>query len=159
MRSQILEKEETEIIETLLVREKVRLCPFYWRVLAFLTDCLLVGFLLSDSLSACDFLKAFNWLSNPIYYALFVITCFMILYGVYEIFFMWLCKVSLGKLVFRIKIINIYLADCPSRAILLKRLALKIMVFLCPILWFSNLNRSYYRAWYEEKTQTLLVLF
>ncbi|MGL2867671.1 RDD family protein, partial [Helicobacter pylori] len=46
MRSPNLEKEETEIIETLLVREKMRLCPLYWRILAFLTDSLLVAFLL-----------------------------------------------------------------------------------------------------------------
>lgn len=86
MRSPNLEKEETEIIETLLMREKMRLCPLYWRILAFLTDGLLVAFLLSDLLRACDFLHSLYWLANPIYHSVFVAMGFIILYGVYEIF-------------------------------------------------------------------------
>ncbi|WRC95225.1 RDD family protein [Helicobacter pylori] len=159
MHSPNLEKEETEIIETLLMREKVRLCPLYWRILAFLIDGLLVAFLLSDLLDACDFLHSLYWLTNPIYHSAFVIVSFIILYGVYEIFFVCLCKMSLAKLVFRIKIIDIYLADCPSRAILLKRLGLKIVVFLCPFLWFVVFKNPYHRAWHEEKSKSLLVLF
>ncbi len=83
MRSPKLEKEETEIIETLLMREKMRLCPLYWRILAFLTDGLLVAFLLSDLLRACDFLHSLYWLANPIYHGVFVVMGFIILYGVY----------------------------------------------------------------------------
>ncbi|WP_033754990.1 RDD family protein [Helicobacter pylori] len=159
MRSPNLEKEETEIIETLLMHEKMHLCPFYWRILAFLTDSLLVAFLLSDLLSACDFLRSLYWLTNPIYYGVFVALGFIILYGVYEIFFVCLCKMSLAKLVFRIKIIDIYLADCPSRVMLCKRLGLKIVVFLCPFLWFVVFKNPYHRAWHEEKSKSLLVLF
>ncbi len=159
MRSPNLEKEETEIIETLLMREKMRLCPLYWCILAFLTDGLLVAFLLSDLLGACAFLHSLYWLANPIYHSVFVVINFIILYGVYEIFFVCLCKMSLAKLVFRIKIIDIYLADCPSRAILLKRLGLKIVVFLCPFLWFVVFKNPYHRAWHEEKSKSLLVLF
>ncbi|GAA8019773.1 hypothetical protein JP0557_12260 [Helicobacter pylori] len=98
------------------------------------------------------------WLANPIYHGMFVAMGFIILYGVYEIFFVCLCKMSLAKLVFRIKIIDIYLADCPSRAILLKRLGLKIVVFLCPFLWFVVFKNPYHRAWHEEKSKSLLVL-
>ncbi|GHS46360.1 hypothetical protein VN1165_07390 [Helicobacter pylori] len=78
MRSPNLEKEETEIIETLLMREKMRLCPLYWRILAFLTDGLLVAFLLSDLLRACYFLHSLYWLANPIYHGVFVAMGFII---------------------------------------------------------------------------------
>ncbi len=159
MRSPNLEKEEIEIIETLLMHEKMRLCPFYWRILAFLTDSLLVAFLLSDLLSACDFLHSLYWLTNPIYYSVFVALGFIILYGVYEIFFVCLCKMSLAKLVFRIKIIDIYLADCPSRAMLCKRLGLKIVVFYALFYGLWCLKNPYHRAWHEEKSKSLLVLF
>lgn len=154
-----LEKEEIEIIEIFFMCEKMCLCFLYWCILVFLIDGLLVVFLLSDFLDVCDFLYFLYWLVNFIYYSVFVVMGFIILYGVYEIFFVCLCKMSLVKLVFRIKIIDIYLVDCFSRVILLKCLGLKIVVFLCFFLWFVVFKNFYYRVWYEEKSKSFLVLF
>ncbi|WP_104748826.1 RDD family protein [Helicobacter cetorum] len=157
---QLETKEETlEAIETLCLHEKLRLCPFYWRVLAFMVDILLVGFLLSDILSLCDFLHVFKWTLNPIYYTLFIGGCFIILHSLYEMFFLFFLGASLGKVIFRIKIINLYLADTPNKSVLFKRLGLKHMVFLCPLIALFYWDSLYHRAWHEQKTKTLLALF
>ncbi|WP_199769247.1 RDD family protein [Helicobacter cetorum] len=152
-------EEIAEIIEALCLRERVRICPFYWRMLALFVDFLLVGFLLSDILNLCDFLPTSSWITNPIYYGAFIFMSFMGLHSLYEMVFSFLLGASLGKVIFRIKILSLYLADVPSKGVLFKRLGLKHVLFLCPIIALFCVNVPYYRAWHEQKTKTLLALF
>ena len=145
-----------EEIEDLLHRENLTLASIKKRSLAFFVDEMLLSFLLIfalwDSFSNAATTEEIIILTNS-----FVLE-YMMMKIIYQGFFVMQYGATLGKLLMKIKIIEIKTLDNPNVIVSLNRAIFRViseMIFYLGFLW-GILNPSR-QAWHDLTAKTLVV--
>jgi len=145
-----------EEIETLLHREDLTLAETKKRALAFFIDemllSLLLIFALWDSFSSAQTTEEVINLTNS-----FVLE-YMMMKIIYQAFFVMQYSATLGKLVVKIRVIDIKTVDNPNVLVSLNRAIFRViseMLFYFGFLWgMMNPNRQ---TWHDLTAKTLVV--
>lgn len=144
-----------EDMQKKLDTEQINLAPFGKRFLAFLVDEILISFLIFIAFSgsfenAKTLLEMIN-ITNSIFFQIVLILIF------YQGIFVALYGATLGKMLFKIKIINIYYLDKPSFAYSFLRAIVRILssfFYLGYIFAFLNPQRQ---TWQDKIAKTWVV--
>ncbi len=145
-----------EEIEDLLSRENLTLAPIIKRVAAFVIDELLLSFILIfslwDSFVKAGSTEAIIALTNS-----FILE-YMMMKIIYQAFFVMQYGATIGKIMMKIKIIELKTLDNPNVIVSLNRAIFRVIsesVFYLGFLW-GILNPSR-QAWHDLTARTLVV--
>jgi uncharacterized RDD family membrane protein YckC len=145
-----------EEIEDLLSRENLTLAPILKRAAAFVIDELLLSFILIfslwDSFVNAGSTEAIIALTNS-----FILE-YMMMKIVYQAFFVMQYGATIGKIMMKIKIIELKTLDNPNVLVSLNRAIFRVIsesVFYLGFLW-GMLNPSR-QAWHDLTARTLVV--
>ncbi|WP_233709666.1 RDD family protein [Helicobacter salomonis] len=142
-------------LEEILYKERLVLPPWWCRVGAYGVDMLLV------SLLAWDFNT--RWLD--VLHVGFILKThallrYVLLYVSLHIFYEGLCMggfgVSIGKIVFHLRVVSLKSLDNPTWIERLKRCAFKEMALLCPFIYLSK--DKFQRVFHDRYAKTLVIM-
>jgi uncharacterized RDD family membrane protein YckC len=145
-----------EQIEELLHREGLSLAPIYKRAIAFFIDEMLLSFLLIfalwDSFSAAKNMEELIIITNS-----FILE-YMFMKITYQAFFVMQYGATIGKIIMKIRIIEIKTLSNPNVLVALNRGIFRViseMFFYLGFLWgMMNPNRQ---AWHDLTARTLVI--
>jgi uncharacterized RDD family membrane protein YckC len=145
-----------EDIQELLSREELTLAPIKKRAMAFFIDemllSLLLIFALWDSFSSAKTVESMIQVTNS-----FVLE-YMFMKIVYQAFFIMQYGATIGKIVMKIRVIDIQNLSNPNVLVALNRAIFRViseMLFYLGFLWgMMDPNRQ---AWHDKTARTLVV--
>lgn len=145
-----------EKIENILHREEMTLAPIKKRAMAFFIDEMLLSFLLIialwDSFAVTKTMEEMINLTNT-----FVLE-YMAMKIIYQAFFVMQYGASIGKIVMKIRVIEIKTVDNPNVISALNRAIFRViseMVFYLGFLW--GMLDPLRRTWHDNTAKTLVV--
>lgn len=147
-----------EKIEELLYRENLVIPPLSYRLGSFLVDFIFIvfvswGFCASFLASDLSGVEAKIFFIQKIFFFTF---CFSLLY---EICFIYFYGVSLGKILFKLKIISLKTLDTPIFSEVLQRSWLKVFEeFIGWVLFIFTLDNKFFRAPHDKISETIVVI-
>ncbi|WP_235852889.1 MULTISPECIES: RDD family protein [Helicobacter] len=146
---------ESYKLEEVLYKERLVLPPWWCRVGAYGVDVLLVG------LVAWDFNT--HWLDTLglgfVLHAHGILRYFLLytlLHLLYEHLGMGGFGVSVGKIVFHLRVVSLKTLDNPPWTQRLKRCALKELALLCPLIYLAR--DRFQRVFHDRHAQTLVIM-
>lgn len=144
-----------EIIER-LEREQLHLAPIKKRAVATLIDEFLLSFLLIivlwDSFNQTETLEDMIMLTNAFVFE------FMAIKIVYQAFFTWQYGATLGKIVMKIRIVELSTLDSPTLAAAFNRAIFRIiseMIFYLGFLW--GVLDPLRQTWHDKTARTVVI--
>ncbi|PAF41411.1 RDD family protein [Helicobacter sp. 11S02596-1] len=146
-----------EKIEEILFRENLNIPPFSHRVGAFLVDILLVGCLVWV---LCDyfFLKKATTIEAKIFFIQKFIFFIFIFIFLYDFFFLYFLGASLGKIIFKMKIISILSLDKPSLKMALVRCFIKTLeIMACFLPFIFTIKDKFLRTFHDKLPKTIVI--
>jgi uncharacterized RDD family membrane protein YckC len=145
-----------EDIEKLLHREQIDLAPIKKRAMAFFIDEILLSFLLLialwETFTQAQTTEEIIYLTNS-----FVLE-YMVLKIVYQAFFIMQYGASIGKILMKIRVIDIITLDNPNVIIALNRAVIRVVsevVFYLGFLW--GMLDPTRQSWHDRTSKTLVV--
>lgn len=144
-----------EIVQQ-LEREQLYLAPIKKRAFATLIDELLLSFLLLvvlwDSFNQTETLEDMIMLTNAFVFE------FMAIKIVYQAFFTWQYGATLGKIVLKIRVIEVSTLDTPTFTAALNRAIFRIiseMIFYLGYLW--GILDPVRQTWHDKTARTVVI--
>lgn len=142
-------------IEEVLYKEHLVVAPYLWRVGACLVDMVWVGFLAWDFNMRWLYAIHLGRILESYLVLRFLALC-VILHGLYEVVFMGFLGVTIGKLVFHLRVIAFKTLDKPVLTERLKRCFFKeVMFFFPPAYFFKD---KFKRAFHDKYARTLVIV-
>lgn len=147
-----------EKIEELLYRENLVIPPLSYRLGSFFVDSIFIvfvswGFCASFLASDLSGIEAKIFFIQKIFFFTFCFSLF------YEICFVYFYGVSLGKLLFKLKIISLKTLDTPVFSEVLQRAWLKVFgEFIGWVLFIFALDNKFFRALHDKISKTIVVV-
>ena len=145
-----------EEIENILHREEMTLAPVKKRAMAFFIDEMLLSFLLIialwDSFSTAKTMEEMIYVTNT-----FVLE-YMAMKIIYQAFFVMQYGASIGKIVMKIRVVEIKTIDSPNVISALNRAIFRViseMFFYLGFLW--GMMDPLRRTWHDHTSKTLVV--
>lgn len=139
-----------------LEREQLHLAPIKKRAVATLIDEFLLSFLLIvilwDSFNQTETLEDMIMLTNAFVFE------FMAIKIVYQAFFTWQYGATLGKIVMKIRIIELSTLDTPTLAAAFNRAIFRIiseMIFYLGFLW--GVLDPLRQTWHDKTARTVVI--
>ncbi|PAF48574.1 hypothetical protein BKH46_01355 [Helicobacter sp. 12S02634-8] len=148
-----------EKIEALLFREDLHIASFSHRAGAFLFDIFLVLGLTWSYLSVFyPHLATLNTIEAKIFWIQRFVFFYFILFILYDFFLMFFFGSTLGKVIFKLRVLSLASLDRPSLKILLARSLMKTLgeiAFFLPFIFVFD--DRFLRAVYDKFLKTIVV--
>ena len=145
-----------EEIENIFYREGITLAPHKKRAMAFLIDEVLLSFILIialwDSFSTAKNMEEMIYITN-----LFVLE-YMMMKIIYQAFFVMQYGGSIGKIIMKIRVIDINTLDNPNVLVSLNRAIFRViseLIFYLGFLW--GLLDPSRQTWHDKTAKTFVI--
>lgn len=145
-----------EKIEELLYREGLVVAPLFYRLGSFFVDFIFVVLL---GFCVCFLTSDFNSVEAQIFFiqkVFFSICCFSL---IYEIFFVYFYGSSLGKMLFKLRVVSLKTLDTPIFKDALRRSWLKTFEeSIGWILFIFVFDNKFFRSLHDRFSKTIVIV-
>lgn len=147
-----------EKLEEILFRENLSIASFSHRAGAFFIDILIAG-CLSWAFCCYFFSGKISTIETKIFFIQNFIFFIFIFHFFYELFFVSFFGASLGKMIFKLKIISVLSLDKPSFEIVLARCFIKILeTIACFLPFIFAFKDKFLRAIHDKLSRTIVIV-